>query len=129
MIALALMTAAVLERPPMDRADAAIVAVGTVEKVFTEGAGTGSVERITQIKIERVERNQSDRPLEPGDTLYVYTFETNAAPVLEPGPSGHARFRTKGHRLRVFVMGADGRNEGCYPDWHDVLPPDRPSRR
>ena len=112
--------AAALERPSMERADASVVVVGTVRGVFTAGAGTRHVQRVTLLEVEDVERGED---LVPGKFLYVYTFENRMGPIPTPGAGGHKGYKPAGFRLRVWVVGEDGRNEGLYPEWYEVLPP------
>ncbi|MFH5803583.1 hypothetical protein [Alienimonas sp. DA493] len=117
--ALLLPVAPTVERPTMPRSDASIVAVGTVRDVFTSGAGTQHVKRVTLLEVEEVERG---RELVPGRFLYLSTFENRMGPVPTVGAGGHAGYKPAGFRLRVWVVGEDGRNEGLYPEWYEVLP-------
>ncbi|QDT15910.1 hypothetical protein [Alienimonas californiensis] len=109
-----------VERPGMPRSEVSIVAVGTVRDVFTSGAGTQNVRRVTLLEVEEVERG---RDLVPGRFLYLSTFENRMGPVPTTGAGGHAGYKPAGFRLRVWIVGKDGRNEGLYPEWYEVLPP------
>ncbi|MEM9701433.1 MAG: hypothetical protein AAF907_03170 [Planctomycetota bacterium] len=109
-----------LERPNMPKSDADVVAVGTVRDVYTSGAGTRNVRRITLLQIESVERGQE---LADGRYLHIHTSENQLA-WREVGAGGHNRFRAPGTRVKVWLTGSrGGLLTGLYPEWYEVLPP------
>ena len=115
--------AAVLERPSMPESAATLVVTGTVTKAFARDAGSYA-ERITAVKVDAVERQSAERPgrVEPGDTVYVYTFALKPDAGFVIGAGGHAGAPPEGARVRVRVHGTDGVNEGLYPRWFETLP-------
>ena len=115
--------AAAWERPPMPKSAATVVAVGTVREVFTSGAGTARVKRITLLEVESVERGEGPAA---GGFLHIHTSENQLA-YWEVGASGHKWFRIPGAKLRVWLtVLRDGLATGLYPDWYEEIPPPNP---
>lgn len=112
-----LATTARADRPPERRSDATYVVTGTVEAVYT--ADDGEYRRhIVALRIEAAEKGPG---LKKGEILYASCYQRKPdAPGIN-WDSGHDLVPKVGTRVKAFVNRGDGRNEGVFPNWVDVL--------
>ena len=114
------------DRPIEKRSEATYVVTGTVAAVYTEDGGEYRG-HVVAIRIEAVEKGPG---LKPGEILYAYCYQRKPdAPGINWDP-GHDVVPKVGSRVRAFVNRGDGKNEGVFPNWVDVLAePKAPSPR
>ncbi len=113
------------DRPPEKRSDATYVVTGTVEAVFTSDVGEYRG-YIVAIAIEASERGPG---LKKGEILYASCYQRKPdAPGIN-WDSGHDLVPKPGSRIRAYVNRGNGKNEGVYPNWVDVLAEPRPKPR
>jgi len=110
-------TAALAARPVEKRSDATYVVTGTVAAVYTED-GAEYRGHVVAIRIEAVEKGTG---LKRGEVLYASCYKRKAdAPGIN-WDSGHEVVPKVGARIKAFINRGDGKNEGVFPDWVDVL--------
>jgi hypothetical protein len=117
-----LATEARAARPPEKRSDATYVVTGTVVGVYTADDGEYR-HHVVALKIEEAEKGPG---LKRGEILYASCYQRKPdAPGIN-WDSGHDLVPEVGARVKAFVNRGDGRNEGVYPNWVDVLAGPRP---
>ena len=110
------------DRPPEKRSDATYVVTGTVEGVYTNDDGEYR-HHVVALKIEEAEKGPG---LKRGEILYASCYQRKPdAPGIN-WDSGHDLVPKAGARVKAFVNRGDGRNEGVFPNWVDVLAEPKP---
>ena len=105
------------DRPPEKRSDATYVVTGTVEGVYTADDGEYR-HHVVALKIEAAEKGPG---LNAGEILYASCYQRKPdAPGIN-WDSGHALVPKAGARVKAFINRGDGRNEGVFPNWVDVV--------
>ncbi len=111
------------DRPVENRSEATYVVTGTVAAVYADDGGEYRG-YVVAIRIDGVEKGPG---LKPGETLYAYCYRRKPdAPGINWDP-GHDVVPKVGARVRAFVNRGDGRNEGVFPNWVDVLAEPKPT--
>jgi hypothetical protein len=106
------------ERPSEKRDKADYVLSGVVTAVYSRET-TGYREYVVAIKVEEVEKGAG---VKKGDTFRAFCYQRKEGKGgLEFDTTGHSTVPKEGQRVKAFVNRADGRNEGVYPDWIDVV--------
>jgi hypothetical protein len=110
------------DRPTEKRSDATYVITGTVEAVYTDDGGEYRG-HIVAIAIEAAEKGPG---LKKGEILYASCYRRKPdAPGIN-WDSGHDLVPKVGSRIRAFVNRGNGKNEGVFPNWVDVLAEPKP---
>lgn len=105
-------------RPVVKREKADYVLTGPVQALYIQES-KGYRSYIVEIKVEEVEKGEG---LKKGDTFRAYCYQRKEGKGgLEFDTDGHKVVPKQGQRVKMFVMHGGGHNEGCYPDWIDVL--------
>ncbi len=96
------------------KADAPVVADGTVQQVF-RSARQGRTDYLIQISVKRSEAQKALSPAArahfpaPGETIYVHVGD------------GHKQVPEEGSQVRVYVTDREqGGWDGAFPDWFDA---------
>jgi hypothetical protein len=111
-------TAAKADRENERRSDADYVLSGKVTCVYA-CESTGYRHYIVEIMIEDVDKGPG---LRKGGTFRAYCYQRKPGfDGLEYDTTGHTLVPKAGQRVKMFVNGLRGRNEGVYPDWVDVI--------
>ena len=106
------------DRPVQKREAATYVVSGTVQAVYVRET-KGYREYIVELTIEQVGKGEG---LQKRDCFRAFCYQRKqGAGGLEFDTAGHKTIPQEGQRVQVFVNRANGRNEGVYPDWVDVL--------
>jgi hypothetical protein len=110
------------DRPTEKRSEATYVVSGVVEGVFTSDGGEYRG-YVVAIRIDAIEKGPG---LKQGEVLYASCYQRKPdAPGINWDP-GHDLVPKVGARIRAFVNRGDGRNEGTFPNWVDVLSEPKP---
>jgi hypothetical protein len=120
-LSLAAVSVAWGERPIEPPASAAHVVTGEVRKVFHRDGGSVD-EYVVQIRIDGIEKGKG---YDPGDTIYAFAFRRKPGLGELPSASGHTAVPKEGQRIRAQIKRGKGQMEALYPDWFNVLTPDR----
>jgi hypothetical protein len=105
-------------RPIESRDNAYYVFIGTVRAVHMQET-KGYRDYIVELIVEQVTKGDG---LKKGASFLAFCYQRKqGVDGLEFDSAGHKTVPKEGQRVRVFVKRADGRNEGIYPDWMDVL--------
>jgi hypothetical protein len=108
-------------RPVQERQKADYVLSGLVTAVYGHES-LGYKEYIVEIKVEQVDKGMG---IKKGDTFRAFCYQRKEGKAsIEFDSAGHKAVPKEGSRIKVFVFHSQGRSEGCYPDWFDVLPAD-----
>ena len=112
---------ATASRPPERREKANYIVAGTVTAVYTRNPkGPGYRSYIVEMTIDEVEKGAG---LRKGATFRAYCYQrTEGAGGLEFDSAGHTAVPQEGQRIKAFVNANNGRNEGVYQNWFDVIP-------
>ncbi len=106
------------DRPDEGRGTADYVISGTVWAVYVQDTKAYR-NYVVEIKVEEVEKGTG---LKKGDTVRAFCYQRKEGfGGLEYDTAGHTAVPKEGQRIKAFVKGLRGRNEGIYPDWFDVL--------
>mgnify|MGYP006276073091 CR=1 FL=1 len=73
---------------------------------------------VVEIAVDMVEKGDAAKP---GMTVYTFCRINPPGATVKPGQTGHSMAPEPGQSVRVFIKHANGKNEGVYPDWVDVL--------
>lgn len=105
-------------RPIEKREEADYVVAGVVTAVYTRETA-GYRDYIVEIRVETVVKGAGIRQ---GDSFRAFCYQRKEGKGgLEFDSPGHDTVPREGQRVRAFVNGEGGRNEGVYPDWIDII--------
>ena len=124
--ALAMIPAAVAERPPQKKSEAELVFEGVVESVERTPEENVNYYLVT-IKATRVHKGDV---LTAGKTYKVHGWQVTKFKPGATGAAGHLAFPQKGDRIKAYANKYQSRGgfEALYPDWFDRLEADRPKK-
>lgn len=105
------------DRPQESREKATYIFTATVRSVYVRGTET-EADCIVELVVEEVTKGDG---LRKGRTFYAYCSKHTPKPGSFDA-AGHNKVPEPGQRVKVYVNDAQGRNEGVYQDWFDVLP-------
>jgi len=106
-------------RPIQKRSQANYVFSGTVKAVYARDT-EGYHQYLVEIRVEAVHKGAG---LKKGDTFRAFCYQRKRGKGgLRFDTAGHKAVPREGQRIKAFIHGARGYNEGIYPDWFDVLP-------
>jgi hypothetical protein len=106
---------------PKSKAD--LVVTGVVQKVSSTRSGTGGFVYRNYVVAIRVQAVDKGAGAKPGQVIRARCYKCIKRPA-QPTPNGtsYKAVPRKGQRVRVYLMRTrDGRLNGTYPDWFDVL--------
>lgn len=101
------------------RDDADYVLTGTVKDLYSS-VGEGYTHYIVEISVEAVEKGKD---VKPNDTFRAFCYKRTGPASLALDSAGHNTIPKPGDRVKMFVIRGQGKFEGVYPDWVDILPP------
>jgi hypothetical protein len=122
-------THASAERAPEERSQATHVVVGKVEGVYVREEGD-TRHYVVEIAVEKAEKGDN---VKAGDTVYFRCYmwtpdfykgkKLTAAEEKRLGYRGPAYdgVPKEGERVRMFAKFREGKYDGVYPSWYDVL--------
>jgi len=129
LVALVLATIVYAERAPEERSKATHVVLGKVEGVYARDEGD-TRHYVVEIAVEKAEKG--DR-VKPGETFYVRCYlripdyykdkklsEEEQKRIARRGP-GYDGVPKEGERVRVYAKSGEGKYDGIYPDWYEVV--------
>lgn len=105
------------DRAPQSREKATYIFTATVRSVYVRGTET-EADCVVELVVDEVTKGEG---LKKGRTFYAYCSKHTPKPGSFDAP-GHNKVPERGQRVKVYVNDAQGKNEGVYPDWFDVLP-------
>ncbi len=105
-------------RPVEKREQAEYVVSGEVTAVYSRETA-GYREYIVEIEVAEVEKGSGIRN---GDTFRAFCYQRKEGKGgLEFDTAGHTTVPKEGQQVKAFANRADGRNEGVYPNWIDIV--------
>jgi hypothetical protein len=106
------------DRPVERRERADYVVSGMVSAVYSRESA-GYRDYIIEITVEAVEKGAG---IKKGDTFRAFCYQRKEGKGgLEFDTAGHNVVPKEGQQIRAFVKRGNGRNEGVYPNWIDIL--------
>jgi len=105
------------DAPHEPRQNATDVFAGKVVAVY-RNKGRILDECVVEIAVDTVEKGDAAMP---GMTVYTFCRINPPGANVKPGQTGHSMAPEPGQTVRVFIKHANGKNEGVYPDWVEVL--------
>jgi hypothetical protein len=128
-VVVALTTIAYAERAPEKRSQATHVVLGKVEGVYVRDEGD-TRHYVVEIAVEKAEKGDH---VKPGETIYVRCYlripdyyknkklsEEEQKRISLRGP-GYDGVPKEGERVRVYARSGEGKYDGIYPDWFEVV--------
>ncbi|HEY1859452.1 MAG TPA: hypothetical protein VGG61_03815 [Gemmataceae bacterium] len=126
---LVLAASASAERALEDRSKATHVVLGKVEGVYARDERDTRY-YVVEIAVEKVEKGDN---VKPGEMFYVRCYlripdhykntklsEKEQERIALRGP-GYDGVPKEGERVRVYARSGEGKYDGIYPDWYDVV--------
>lgn len=106
------------DRPIQKREQADYILLGKVTAVYARET-TGYRQYVVEIAVDQVEKGTG---VKSRDIFRAFCYQRKEGKGgLEFDTAGHSTVPKEGQRVKAFVNRANGRNEGAYPDWIDLI--------
>jgi hypothetical protein len=118
LVVAAIASTSLADRPTEERTEADYVLTGKVDAVYKQDT-EGYVNYIVELRVASVEKGKD---IKSGEVFRAYCYQRKEGKSgLEFDTAGHDVVPKEGATVKIFVKRQNGRHEGIYPHWIDVM--------